>query len=1150
MNKILIIGDNNNDYLNITFNALNLSYNTIKNNEELKQLELKDTEYTLLIKSNSIIRREFNIQYNEILQHKGNLILGYNNFIGLDILPKYPNIFDCEYDTDTVSNKTFSNNVRLIENNIKSKKILNLDINALIISNNIINDYLENTEKDPISSKLFNLIFDYIVKKEKNLLYDDNFKSNDGYVFKNMTSFSYFKKINSSKDMFGVNDSNLYLFGELKKKDIVKSYYNNLDKIHNNIINLRDFNNNTNIYCNNIFNSNITTILIVNDNIDDIIQIIDNVSKSYINTFFNNIIFITDFKNVNHIKEYLVLKKKIKCKSINFIENDNNLKQLIILFNIIEYYKDIYILSSPKINLNFDNNYAVKSNFINQIIDYQNICIKFSNYFVKFFKLIPTIINKYFDEIKNGNITDCNIINCIKYIQKLLAKINITNFSQDSITLNIKYNTKFLEDVDITNFKLEFTEEFLEELYDKEEYDIIYRCIVYTFINKLPTDQSIVFKYLAITPNANYQFTPDDFMALLKLININNEIEIISIFNILFFTYEDRTFIDILFEDIKYNDKCCKNYISLYCILAYYSNNLNNVIDITKDIALLKYFIDNLKYIKNNFKGDIKKVNNTLDSDLILNTIFTFIQGRLNLLEQDYIDKFNINYYEGKKNKNINKMNDDEIYKLIKDNFVSSLNMTMSLSEVMMTTNDILQKREISYRYVKILKNIIDNEIESLNIKNVDQKTISTLINLFRYSYHGIPNKDFFKISKYCFESLFKIILKKINKIEINDLINDGLIMDLNENFYNYEFKDTNPKKILFISEFLNRNHSVFKDRHQVIKYLANNGFEVYLGLKNDLNYQFSNIFKDIKGKIMLDTYNVIKNVKSIRQHNFDKVIFCDVGMSSVCTLLAHFKLGRITFNTWGHSDTSGCKYIDYYVSSKHYELPYEQSKEHYSEELILQNGLCTAYVNPVKKYNLNTPRTYYGLSKYDKIILCPQSLFKIYPDYDEYLFEILYRLPDVNIVFVDAMNKKYKMYERWDNKMDKKYLGILSRVKFIPGVKHEEFVNLINNSDFMLDPYPFGGCNTSFEGFACDIPIVTQRANVINGRFTAGFYEYMGFTELIAKDKEDYINLCCKLINNKKFYNHCVKQIKENKHKLFMDQVTLDEWKELMETK
>ena len=60
---------------------------------------------------------------------------------------------------------------------------------------------------------------------------------------------------------------------------------------------------------------------------------------------------------------------------------------------------------------------------------------------------------------------------------------------------------------------------------------------------------------------------------------------------------------------------------------------------------------------------------------------------------------------------------------------------------------------------------------------------------------------------------------------------------------------------------------------------------------------------------------------------------------------------------------------IDYYVSSKLYELPYEESKNHYSEKLILQNGLCTHYMNPSENYVLDKPRSFYGLSRNEYII-------------------------------------------------------------------------------------------------------------------------------------------------------------------------------------
>ena len=1145
MNKILILGNNNNDYLKLTLNAFKLPYTIIENKYDLSNLKLVTDDYSLVIKSNTIIRREFNIHLYELLQYRKNLIVGYDYNLGLNFSLKFPNILKNYPDID-LEKSSFLDKIKSIPNNINSNNVIDFKINSFILNNKIIQDFEKTSSDNKIvnNNNIFTDLFNFIIKNEKELFNNNNIEEK---TFNEITYINYFKSITYTEPGFKILQPVYYLFSDLIKKCIIKKYNNNLNDIFKNIYNLNYGHTDINIMCKNIFNSNKSVIIIFNNNLDEILKIIDNISKSYLNTVFNTITIITENENIDLIKKDILTKKVIKSEHIKFIKNTNKLNTIISLFDNINYSKDIYLLTYSQINLNCDFTNILNKLFINQIFNYQNICFKFNKYLVSFFKLIPTIINKYLNEEKFSSFSSYH---CLNYIQQMLATISNKYFITDVYNINLNYNKSILEVIEIDDLKLDYLEDFLEEMYDKKEYDIVFKCISYLFINNIPTEQSIIFKYIAISPYTNYQYSFNDYKTLFNLLTLKSEIEIINIFNILFFSNHENTAIMLLFENMNSSYEIKESNISLYCILAFYSGSLDKTIDITNDITLLTEFIENLIYIKSYLKSDGEGINSTLDTDKIYNSILNFILSRINLLDSYYVEKFNTVYYTNKSIKNINVMSDNEIYELIRTDFSSSLNIGMCLSDVMITSEDILLQREISKRYVSVLEKFIDTEIENIDIKNTNSKLLFNLLNLFKYSYHGIPNRDFFIKSRYCFKTIYKYKLIESNTDLINNLVKEGVLMDKEDNFFNYKFKDTNPKKILFISEFLDKRHSVFKDRHQVIKYLANNGFEVYLGLTNNLNYQFSNIFKGIKGIIILNPVNLLDNVKKIRKHNFDKIIFCEVGMSSICTLLSHFKLGRVTFNTWGHSDTSGCNYIDYYVSSKYYELPYEQSKEHYSEELILQNGLCTAYVNPVEKYELKIPRTFFGLSKHDKIILCPQSLFKIYPDYDEYLFEILYRLPDVNLVFVDAMDKKYKMYDRWDNKMDKKYHGILSRVKFIPGVSHEKFVNLINNSNIMLDPYPFGGCNTSFEGFACGIPIITQRADVINGRFTAGFYEYMGFTDLIAKDKEDYINLTCKLINNNEFYNYCVKQIKDNSHKLFMDQQTLIDWKALMETK
>ena len=1145
MNSILILGSDNNDYLKLTLNAFKLPYKIITDSLDLLNLNITDGDYSLIIKGSTIIRREFNIHLYELLKYRENLIVGYDSNIGLDLLAKFPNILNNHLD-EYLDKNTFLKKIIPISNNINSNTIIKFNINSFIINNKIVLDFLNDNKINLSETTVFNELLNYILQKELDL-FNNNITNNT--VFNNITTINYFKTITYKDPVYKVQKAEYYLFSDLIKKNTIKAFNNNFNQLYNNIYNCNYEHTDLNIITKNIFNTNSSVLLIANNKIAEIIKILDNISKNYVNTHFNIIYILTEKDNLEIIKKDISKKNVILSKNINFIGNTNNLNILFKLFNSIIYNKDIYLLTTSKINLNTDCNNIINRLFINNNIDYQNLCIKFNNYTNIFFKLIPNIIKKYVKEVYN---TNCSIYHCLNYIQKSLAYLSNKYFTGDVYNINLNYNisNKNTEDIKLYNFKLEFDEEFLENIFDKKEYDIIFKCISHLFINKIPTEQSIIFKYIAISPYTNYQYTYNDYDTLFSYLTLKDKSEIITIFNILFYKVKDANTINLLFEIMSSNFEIKENNIILYTILVYYSNILDKPIDITNDNIILINFINNLKYIKLNLESECKEINCELDYEIIYNNILNFILTRLNLLDTEYVDKFNKVYYENKSIKNMNNMNDEELNNYIKEDFNSSLNMGMCLSDVMITTKDILLQRGNSIRYISALKEIISNEFHNLDITNVSISQLLNIINVFKYSYHGIPNKNFFKDTRYCFQELYKSKLKQKYSKLVNQLVKEGYLMDNNENFFNYEFKDTNPKKILFISEFLDRKHSVFKDRHQVIKYLANNGFEVYLGLKNKLNYKFSNIYNGIKECIILNSINELENVKSIRKHNFDKVIFCEVGMSGLCSILANFKLGRVTFNTWGHSDTSGCKYIDYYVSSKYYELPYEQSKEHYSEELIIQNGLCTSYVNPINNYDLKIPRTFFGLSKYDKIILCPQSLFKIYPDYDTYLFEILYRLPEVNLVFVDAMDKKYKMYERWDTKMDKKYHGILSRVKFIPGINHEKFVNLINNSDIMLDPFPFGGCNTSFEGIACGVPIVTQRADVINGRFTAGFYEYMGFTDLIAKDKEDYINLTCKLINNKEFYNHCVKQIKENGHKVFMDQKTLVEWKELMENK
>ena len=104
-------------------------------------------------------------------------------------------------------------------------------------------------------------------------------------------------------------------------------------------------------------------------------------------------------------------------------------------------------------------------------------------------------------------------------------------------------------------------------------------------------------------------------------------------------------------------------------------------------------------------------------------------------------------------------------------------------------------------------------------------------------------------------------------------------------------------------------------------------------------------------------------------------------------------------------------------------------------------------------------------------------------------------------------------------------------------------FYSLLKNCDVALDSYPFGGCNTTFECMALNVPVITLPSDFINGRFTFGIYKTMGINELIARDCNDYINLAIQYANDDNLREKICNKISENNHKIFMQKNSIDDW-------
>src|SRR5208283_4646382 len=84
-----------------------------------------------------------------------------------------------------------------------------------------------------------------------------------------------------------------------------------------------------------------------------------------------------------------------------------------------------------------------------------------------------------------------------------------------------------------------------------------------------------------------------------------------------------------------------------------------------------------------------------------------------------------------------------------------------------------------------------------------------------------------------------------------------------------------------------------------------------------------------------------------------------------------------------------------------------------------------------------------------------------------------------------------------------------------------EQFLNLLTLLDVMLDPIHFGGGNSSYEGLALGVPIVTLPSQLLRGRLTYALYRQMGLADLVAGDAADYVRLAVRLGTDRGYREH-----------------------------
>jgi predicted O-linked N-acetylglucosamine transferase (SPINDLY family) len=237
---------------------------------------------------------------------------------------------------------------------------------------------------------------------------------------------------------------------------------------------------------------------------------------------------------------------------------------------------------------------------------------------------------------------------------------------------------------------------------------------------------------------------------------------------------------------------------------------------------------------------------------------------------------------------------------------------------------------------------------------------------------------------------------------------------------------------------------------------------------------------------------------------------------------------------TWGHPDTTGIPNLDYFVSCDAMEP--DGAAAHYSETLMRLSGPTVHVQRPALA--ARKPRAAFGLPDEAHVYVCPQSLFKLHPDFDGVVASILAGDPQGLVVLLEGKDRHHKeiLLERMqrDGGVD------ISRVRILPQQPPQDFVNLIAVSDVMLDPLHYSGGKTSLEAFAMGTPIVTWPGEFMRGRHTYGWYKLMGIDRLIARDWDDYVRLALALGTDPQARAAASAEITEKRDVLYENKATI----------
>jgi Glycosyl transferase family 41 len=328
-----------------------------------------------------------------------------------------------------------------------------------------------------------------------------------------------------------------------------------------------------------------------------------------------------------------------------------------------------------------------------------------------------------------------------------------------------------------------------------------------------------------------------------------------------------------------------------------------------------------------------------------------------------------------------------------------------------------------------------------------------------------------------------------------------------------------NPKKIAIATSMWFPNHSVYRTLFGLVDSLRSE-YDltlIHLGnIRNDLDISLFN-----RAKYVYFEHGSL-NISSILNNDFQVIYYPDVGMSTESILLANLRLAPIQTCGTGHPVSTFGSLIDYYFSGEEVEIP-DGAENHYSERLVLLPGLGAIHNLPL--YQLQ----YRQKQREEILINCPWYAQKVNYEHIGLLKEIICQSSKKIIFRFFSGGALNRSNEFLPFVKDLKSILGKDHVEVFPAEPYAEYMELMEEGDFSLDSYHFGGSNVVSDSLYLHKPIVCWEGDRWYNRIGPRTLMRAGLTELVAKNAQEYVQLALKLIHDDDYRHSLQNQLAQN---------------------